>query len=231
MIRCEGWESPCVDTASERGEGGLEWDRRVQNFQFFHDYHDHRVGAKALLWHDNKVLTLNLLLGFTVAFHSFHDGNDDTSTFDIFILLLDWCLCSYLMKCGPRREGREPVVQPDTFQVQPFFSDSVFFLSTIFLTSKSKSRRTKIQNNDQMSFDSPSPSIRSIRSIRIQHRMSVLQVFIPFGTFAHHHHTWLHWLQWLQIHFQKSDHPPLPILEPGRQIWWKCGKRILRGAE
>ena len=30
----------------------------------------------------------------------------------------------------------------------------------------------------QMSFDSPSPSIRSIRSIRIQHRMSVLQVKI-----------------------------------------------------
>ena len=93
------------------------------------------------------------------------------------------------MKCGPRREGREPVVQPDTFQVQPFFSDSDFFLSTIFLTLKSKSRRTEIQNNNQMSFDSPSPSIRSIRSIRIQHRMSVLQVFIPFATFAHHHHT------------------------------------------
>ena len=129
-----------------------------------------------------------------MAFHSSHNGNDysliRTSTFDIFILLLDWCLCSYLMKCGPRREGREPVVQPDTFQVQPFFSDSDFFLSTIFLTSKSKSRRTEIQNNHQMSFDSPSPSIRSIRSIRIQHRMSVLQVFIPFATFAHHHHTW-----------------------------------------
>ena len=94
------------------------------------------------------------------------------------------------MKCGPRREGREPVVQPDTFQVQPFFLILIFFFSTIFLTSKSKSRRTEVQNNNQMSFDSPSPSIRSIRSIRIQHRMSVLQVFIPFATFAHHHHTW-----------------------------------------
>ena len=62
-------------------------------------------------------------------------------------------------------------------------------LSTIFLTLEYKSRRTEIQNNNQMSFDSPSPSIRSIRSIRIQHRMSVLQVFIPFATFAHHHHT------------------------------------------
>ena len=106
-----------------------------------------------------------------------------------------------------------------------------FFSLQLFELHRSKSKRTKIQNNNQMSFDSPSPSIRSIRSIRIQHRMSVLQVFIPFATFAHHHHTWLHWLQWLQIHFQKSDHPPLPILEPGRQIWWNCGKRILRGAE
>ena len=34
------------------------------------------------------------------------------------------------MKCGPRREGREPVVQPDTFQVQPFFSDSDFFANS-----------------------------------------------------------------------------------------------------
>ena len=62
-----------------------------------------------------------------------------------------------------------------------------------------------------MSFDSPSPSLRSIRSIRIQHRMSVLQVktilVTKILTFCSH-----------QIHFQKSDRPPLPI-EPGRQIW------------
>ena len=48
------------------------------NFHFFHDYHDHRQGAKACPRHDNKVLTLNLFLGFTVAFHSLHDGNDDS---------------------------------------------------------------------------------------------------------------------------------------------------------
>ena len=97
----------------------------------------------------------------------------------------------------------------------------------------------------QMSFDSPTPSLRSIRSIRIQHRMSVLQVI--FNLYPHiprcfyrifftilSHYQWhqsafiliftqnvLYHIETRsrqQIHFQKSDRPPLPI-EPGRQIW------------
>ena len=153
--------------------GGGAWMRQARsNFQFFHDYHDHRQGAKACPRHDNKVLTYTHIWYFY------------SSSRLVPLLLSDevWSQAG-----GERASGATGHFSGAAI----FFRFWFFFslVSTIFLTSKSKSRRTKIQNNNQMSFDSPSPSIRSIRSIRIQHRMSVLQVFIPFATFAHHHHT------------------------------------------
>ena len=135
MIRCEGWESPCVDTASERGEGGLEWDRRAQNFQFFHDYHDHRVGAKALLWHDNKVLTLNLLLGSTMAFHSLHDGNDDSLIrahliFSFFFSTGAFALIWWSVVPGGR--GESQWCNRTLFRCSHFFLILIFFLYNFF---------------------------------------------------------------------------------------------------
>ena len=92
VSRCEGWESPCVDTASERGDG-LEWDRH-----FFASTLPYFCGTWCLVfevWSGAEVIAWVSFLVFShylanIVYRDIKAISRDL--YNIFVLITGWCL-------------------------------------------------------------------------------------------------------------------------------------------